>query len=149
MSNYATLVDLLIQNEMKGIQNHERILELGDTPEILVAECGFPQLPFAIKASTLSKICFDHGIATSVIKRIPDIVASPKCLFKSANPNFVDSVVVLTFELKNGDPIVVSVRQNMQAGRKYYNFVTSMYQKEGQNPEVKWKAKDLLIWETP
>ena len=148
MSNYATLVDVLIKNEMKGIAYHECVLDLGRTPKILIDECGFPDLPFAIKASTVSKICFEHGIATSVIQRLPDLIASPKCLFKSANPNFTDSAVVLTFEVKGDFPIIISIRSNMKSGRKMYNFVTSMYGKEGPEPESKWKNDGLLIWES-
>lgn len=132
---------------MKGVKNHERVLELGRTPQVLIDECGFPDLPFAIKASTVSKICFDHGIATSIIQRLPDLVSSPKCLFKSANAQFTDSVVVLTFELKDSAPIIISIRKDMMSGRSNYNFVTSMYAKEGPNPEIKWKADNLLIWE--
>lgn len=134
---------------MQGIKNHERVLELGDTPIILIDECGFPELPLAIKASTISKICFDHGIGTSVIQRLPDIVASPKGLFRSANVRFTDSVVVLTFEVKTVGPVIVSIRQNMMIGRnKHYNVVTSMYAKEGDDPEAKWKADNLLIWDS-
>lgn len=147
MSNYATLVDVLIKNETQGITNHERVLELGHTPQILIDECGFPDLPFAIKASTVSKICFDHGIATSLIKKLPDLIASPKCLFKPANPNLTNSAVVLTFEVKGLSPIIISIRSNMKSGRKTYNFVTSMYGKEGPHPEGKWKKDGLLIWE--
>lgn len=145
MSNYSTLVDVLIQNEMKGIQNHERIVELGMTPDLLVRECGFPSIPLAIKASTISKICFDHGIATSIIQRLPEILESPKSIYSSANPSQTDSVVVFTFEVKGGAPIIIPIRKNCLSGRKKYNFVTSMYAKEGVNPEVRWRR--LLIWD--
>lgn len=147
MSNYATLVDVIIQNEMKGIYNHERVIELGSTPQLLIDECGFPDLPLAIKASVVSKICFDHGIPTSMIKRLPDIVVSPKSLFNPANPAHRDSVVVVTFEIKGQLPVIVPIRMNQRSGRKQYNFVTSMYAKEGQNPEQKWRDMKLLIWE--
>lgn len=145
MSNYATLVDVLIQNEMKGINNHERIVELGMTPDILIQECGFPSLPLGIKASTISKICFDHGIGTSVIQRLPEILQSPKSIYASANSKQSDSVVVFTFEVKGQLPIIIPIRKNQSAGRKRYNFVTSMYGKEGNDPEIRWKR--LLIWE--
>lgn len=148
MSNYATLVDVLINNEMKGVKNHERILELGSTPQLLIDECKFPNLPFAIKASTISKICFDHGIATSLIQRLPDLVNSPKCLFNPANTSLTGSVVVLTFEFKELAPIIISIRQDMMSGRNRYNFVTSMYAKEGPDPEKKWRSNNLLIWDS-
>lgn len=149
MSNYSTLVDILIKNEMQGINNHERILDLGDTPQLLIEQCGFQPLPLVIKASTVSKICFDHGISTSNIQKLPELISSPKCLFKSANSKQADSVVVLTFEVKNAGPVIVSIRQNTMIGRgKYFNVITSMYAKEGDNPEVKWKANNLLIWDS-
>ncbi|ENM5816220.1 hypothetical protein V4V51_003769 [Vibrio mimicus] len=146
MSNYATLVDVLITDETKGIKNHERILELGCTPDILLRECGFPDLPLVIKASTISKICFDHGVPTSMIKRLPEIVSNPKSLFRSAS--VADSVVVVTFEIKGGAPIIVPIRKAANVGRRKCNVVTSMYAKEGKDPETKWTQENLLIWTT-
>jgi hypothetical protein len=145
VSNFATLVDVIINNEMNGIKHHEHILEIGKTPEILVDKCKFPQITLAIKASVISKICFDHGIATSVIKRLPDIANNPKVLFKSSTQG--DSVVVLTFEVKGGIPIIIPIRPNQSSGRKKYNFISSVYAKEGPCPETKWRREGLLIWE--
>ena len=149
MSNYATLVDLLIKNEMKGIKNHERILELGSTPKILQDKSGFADLTLAIKASTISKICFDHGIPTSMLKRLPDILDNPKSLFLPADTSKVDSIVVVTFEVKGHEPVIIPIKKNTESGRKRFNMVTSMYGKSGPNPESKWKKDNLLIWEHP
>ena len=147
MSNFITLADVIIQNEMKGIKQNERILELGDTPQILIDECGFPKLPLAIKGSVISKICFDHGIPTSVIKRLPEIVNNPKMLFQSATGD-MKSVVVLTFEIKGSEPIIIPIRPNQTSGRKAYNFISSVYAKSGPCPETKWRKDGLLIWES-
>jgi hypothetical protein len=147
VSNYSTLVDLVIKNEVQGQPEHERILELGKTPQILIEQCNFPDLTLAIKAKTIGKIYFDHGIPISLIKRLPEIISKPKILFKSANQHQNDSVIVLTFEVKNSAPIIIPIRQNQSAGRKKFNFITSTYAKEGPCPESKWRRDGLLIWE--
>jgi hypothetical protein len=148
LSNYQSLVDVLIQDELDGKPHHEKILLLGDTPEYLVEKAQFPPLQLAIKSSILSKACFDHGIATPMLKRLPDIIGSPKCLFRSASQ--VGSVVVVTLEIKGGNPIVIPLRPNMQVGRgAFYNLVVSMYAKQGPDPIIKWKDDGLLIHEWP
>jgi len=149
------LVDVLIKDEMNGKPQHEKLLILGNTPRQLIQSAGFPELPLAIKAKVISKACFDHGIATSMLKRLPDIIANPKCIFKSANAQQSDSVVVLTLEIKNESPIIIPIikyqqvgRQSQKAGRQNaYNLVTSVYAKEGPNPERKWREQGLLLWE--
>lgn len=148
MDNYSTLVDLIIKEELQGKPSHERLIKLGKTPNYLIDHAGFPALELAIKGSVITKACFDHGIATSMLKRLPDIVANPKCLFKSASrPE--ESVVVLTFEVKGKAelPIIVPISRNMSVGRENVNLVASIYGKEGPNPEQKWKTQGLLIYE--
>ena len=146
MSNYQALVDILIKDEMEGRPHHETVLSLGGTPSYLVEKAGFPSLDMAVKASVLSKACFDHGIKPAVLKRLPDIIAGPKSLFRSANPVFIDSVVVLTLELQNGHPVVIPLRKDQRVGRTArYNLVSSVYGKEGIDPAVKWRQQGLLI----
>ena len=148
MNNYSSLVDILIQDETIGQPKHERLLDLGATPQYLIDHAGFPNLSIAIKAKVIGKAYFDHGIPTSLIKKLPDILGNPKCLFKSANEHQQDSVIVLTFEIKGESPIIVPIKKNVQIGRnQYYNLVTSLYAKEGPNPEQKWKSSKLLLWE--
>jgi len=148
MNNYKTLVDLLIKDEMAGKPRHEQVLLLGETPGQLIEHAGFPELELAIKASVISKACFDHGIATSMLKRLPDIVNNPKSIFKSANVHQVESVVVLTLEIKNQSPIIIPVKKQQQVGRgNHFNLITSVYAKEGPDPQKKWKSQGLLLWE--
>jgi hypothetical protein len=132
---------------MQGTPHHEKILELGPTPKILIDHCDFPDIPLAIKASTISKIVFDHGISTSVVQGLYDVIENSKLIFKSANQRDQDSVVVLTLEVKGLSPIIIPIRKNQTSGRKKFNFITSVYAKEGPNPEVKWKRDNLLLWE--
>ena len=149
LNNYSSLVDVLIKDECAGKPHHERLLLLRDTPEYLIQHAGFSQLAIAIKASVISKACFDHGVSPSLLKRLPEIIAQPKCVFRPANPEIhTDTVVVLTFEVKGSSPIIIPIRKNGQVGRSNsFNLISSVYGKEGENPEVKWKKSGLLLWE--
>lgn len=148
MNNYTSLVDILIKDETIGKPQHERVLILGNTPKVLLSN-GFDELPLVMTGKVLSKAVFDHGISTNILKRLPSIIANPKCIFKSANIGFIDSVVVLTIELHNLSPIVIPIRKNQMIGRSNkYNIVASVYGKQGPNPEIKWKRDGLLLWDS-
>jgi len=132
---------------MNGLPMHEQVLEIGRTPKILIDKAQFPDIKLAVNAKVISKMCFDHGLATSMLKRLPEIINNPKSLFLSANASQTDSVVVMTFEVKGGNPIIIPIQKNRKVGRKLYNLVTSGYAKEGNDPDKKWREKGLLIWE--
>ncbi|MCP4597193.1 hypothetical protein [Neptuniibacter sp.] len=146
MNNYSSLVSILLKDEALGNPQHERVLQLGPTPEYLVTHAGFPALDIAIQAKVIGKAHFDHGIKASLIQRLPEILATPKSVFRSANVHQVDSVVVLTYEVKGVAPIIVPIRKNRQVGRgQYFNLVGSIYAKEGPDPSVKWARQGLKI----
>lgn len=143
--NYRALVAALIASEVAGKPQHELILELGATPEILVKH-GFRLLPLVLKGKTVSKMHFDHGMVRSLIERLPELIACPKAIYRSTT----SGAVVVTFEVKGvaGHPIIIAVHADKQVGRdRVVNEVASMYAKEGPNPETRWKAQGLLIWE--
>lgn len=147
MNNYKTLVDVIIKDESKGTPCHEHILTLGGTPNFLIEHADFPSLDLAIKASTIVKSCFDHGMPPSLLKRLPDVIGSPKSLYKSATHS-EDSVVVLTLERKGGAgaPIIIPIHRGKSVGRgAKYNLVASIYAKEGPDPEYKWGKQGLLL----
>ena len=149
LDNYSSLVGVLIKDEMNGNAQHERVLVLGDTPEYLVDKAGFHPLPLAIKASVISKACFDHGVSTSFLKRLPEIIGNPKALYRSASQS--ESVVVLTLECKGPHPIVIPIRRNARVGRvreANFNLISSVYGKEGPDPGIKWGKLGLLICDT-
>tara|TARA_B100000446_G_scaffold165588_1_gene168089 strand:+ start:496 stop:945 length:450 start_codon:yes stop_codon:yes gene_type:complete len=146
LSNYKTLVDVIIKDESKGTPCHEHILTLGETPDFLIEHAGFPNLKLVIKASTIVKACFDHGMPPSLLKRLPDVIGSPKSLYKSATHS-EDSVVVLTLERKGRSdaPIIIPIHREKRVGRGQYNLVASIYAKEGPDPEDKWGKQGLLL----
>lgn len=147
-SNFKTLVGMAIQAEVDGKPRHELILELGPTPESILRNCpGFLPLDLVLKARNLGKIYFDHMVKKGVIERLPEILANPKALYRSVSTAGMTAAVVMTFETQNGSPIIIPVHGNKQIGRRQVNEVASMYAKEGTDPEVKWKADGLLLWE--
>jgi len=145
--NFKTLVQLVIEAEMKGTPRNELVLELGATPKLLI-DLGFPELPLIIKATTIGKICFDHGINTGTIERLPKLVNSPSHVFKSNSQYVADkSAILITVEFKNFNPIIIAIHKHKKVGRSLVNEVVSMYAKEGPNPIDKWTKDGLLMWE--
>jgi len=59
--------------------------------------------------------------------------------------------VVVTYEVKNANPIIVPIHPNKQKTRtEFFNVVASVYPKDSTNGtsiEVLWKADGLLLWE--
>lgn len=147
-TNFKTLVGVIIEAEMAGRPRHELLLELGETPAYILQHCeGFAALDMVLKAKNLGKMVFDHGMKKGMIERLPEILAKPKALYKSASTHVKDASVIMTFETHNGFPIIIAVHPGKLIGRRQVNEVASMYFKEGPNPEVKWKSAGLLLWE--
>lgn len=144
LSNFKTLVNLVLAAEMQGLARPELILEVGPTPQLLL-DNGFPPLPLIVKATTIGKIAFDHGITTSIIERIPKLIAAPSHLFRSATG--LGGAVLVTIENKNGAPIIIALHPSKRVGRRVVNEVASMYAKEGPDPISKWSRQGLLLWE--
>lgn len=146
MDNFKTLVDVLINDEVKGIQSHERNIIIGNTPELLQQYAGFSQNQILISARAISKIHFDHGISASLIHRIPELLSNPKSIFRSVT--HPESAVVFTYELKIEAPILIVLQKDRLIGRSKFNVCASMYGKEGENPETKWERDGLLLWKS-
>jgi hypothetical protein len=148
MSNFSMAVDAIIKSESEGISRDELVLDLGMTPDYLQEYANFPSLPLVITGSVINKACFDHGIKTSQLKRLPEIIHEPRSLFSSASQHAADSVVVVTLEVhKVTFPVVIPIKPNKKMGRSgFRNVITSMYGKEGKDPELKWQQQGLLLW---
>lgn len=148
-SNFKTLIGVIIQAEMEGKPRHELLLELGPTPQHIIQSGGvnFEGLDLVIKAKTVGKMHFDHAVPRGVIERLPEILDTPKAIYHSASGAVGSAVVVMTFETQRGYPLIVPIHAKKPIGRnRFCNEVTSMYAKEGPNPEEKWVKAGLLIW---
>lgn len=62
--NFKTLVGVVLQAEMEGKPRHELLLELGPTPPAVIQAGGqrFNGLDLVLKAKTVGKMHFDHGV---------------------------------------------------------------------------------------
>lgn len=150
-ANYKTALNLLIQSLYAGeannqVQNHQLILTLGHTPEILI-QLGYEQLPLVVTGKVIDKALFDHGVTKPILERAYKIIESPKAIFKSDSTSAPNGAVLIAFELnKQKEPLIVAIHPNKQQGRSKVNFIASMYYKQG-DAEKRWKDKGLLQWE--
>ncbi|SMD13864.1 hypothetical protein [Pseudomonas sp. URIL14HWK12:I5] len=147
--NFKTLVGVVIQAEVDEKPRHELILELGPTPAQILQSVGqnFQGLDLIIKGKTIGKMHFDHGVSKGVIERLPDILQSPKAIYQSATGP--DGIVVMTFEIQRGYPLIIPIHANKRVGRdRSCNVIASMYAKEGPDPQEKWEKAGLLLWKS-
>lgn len=144
-TNFETLVDLVIGAEKEGKPRHELVLNVCLTPERLVG-LGFEALRLVVKAKTIGKMFFEHGLTQGLIERIPAMLEAPQAIYRSdTHPT---NMVVLTYELKAGSPIIIPVARDRQIGRgPLVNEVVSMYAKTGPDPTRRWRCQGLLLWE--
>lgn len=143
-TNFKAAVQLILQASVDGKPRHEAVLNLGATPQFLL-DNGFPELPLNIKGAVIDKAHFDHGITRGVLERLAEIITTPKALYKSATVQ--GTAVVITFEMKAGNPILVPIHGNKPVGRAFANLVASVYAKDAAGIETKWKREGLLLWE--
>ena len=70
----------------------------------------------------------------------------PKAIYRSdTHPT---NMVVLTYELKAGAPIIIPIARDRQIGRgPLVNELVSMYAKTGPDPTRRWRCQGLLLWE--
>ena len=144
-TNYESLVDVVIRAEKEGKPRHELVLEIGPTPSLLVG-LGVKPHRMVIKAKTVGKIFFDHCLTQRQIEKIPTMLNQPRAIFKSANPD-TTNVVVLTFEFDQGAPVIIPIARDRQIGRgDVTNEVVSMYAKTGPDPVPGWLRGGLQLW---
>ena len=147
-TNYKALLGLMLKSmaetyEQSQPKNHQIILTIGATPAILTS-LGMQKLPIAMTGKVVDKSYFDHGVTKATLEKIYPLIAQPKAIYQSTTIG----QVVLTYELKNTQPLIVAMHPNKQLGGRsnFYNVVSSIYYKEGETPELKWVKQGLLMW---
>jgi hypothetical protein len=144
------VINALMSDDPKTVEAaHATRLEVGHTPPLLIA-LGMPDLPLVITGETVDKALFDHGMVKTRLEKLYEYIQAPKAVFASADPSNPNTVV-MTFEVKNGGPIIVPIEPNRQFDRTTYaNKVASFYakaQKSNDKPVYdRWEAKGLLLW---
>lgn len=145
-SNFQAAIQLILTAATTGTPQKETILTVGNTPPYLVINGGLPVLDLVITASTIDKVFFDHGMTKGLLERLDTVLMTPKALYRSETVS--GGAVVVTFELKGGNPIVVAIHPNKLMGRSRYNVIASLYAKDAAI-ESRWQAKGLLVWAPP
>lgn len=141
---YCSWVDEVIKAETANTPHRELVIQICPTPALLTQH-GCPDLPLLLKAKTVGKIFFEHGMTKTQIEQLPVMLHVPRALYRSAS--HTDSVVVLTFEENLGAPIIVPIAKNRMVGRARVNEIVSAYAKTGPDQTPRWRAQGLLLWE--
>lgn len=113
-----------------GDMNSSEHFEIGKTP-IVLKELGANDLPIVMMQDVIVKMTGGkHNISIDEIKNIPEAIADPIMIFKSATVN--NAFVILT-ELtdKSGNDVVVALHLNKKNNRLDVNRIASVYGKEG------------------
>lgn len=149
--NYKTALNVVIQSIKAGNKFHEHYLDVGMTPPVL-QNVGVPALPLTISVKHVDKCYFEHGISERTLGRLYDLIANPTSVFKSDSPHLdpakAEAIVLVTIELKNGNPLLVAIHMNKKIGRREVNLVKSVYDKPNEMI-VKWRGKGLVLWDKP
>jgi hypothetical protein len=81
-TNFETLVNLVICAEKESKPRHELVLNIGLTPQRLVG-LGFDALTLVVKAKTIGKMFFEHGLTQGQIEKIPAMLEAPREIYRS------------------------------------------------------------------
>lgn len=123
-----------------GSMDKNEVFNLGNTPDVL-KNIGADGLPIIMTQKVMNKITGGkHDIDLSEIKRLPQSIAEPIMIFKSATtPN---AYVILT-ELsdKNGNSVVAALHLNRMQRHIAVNRIASVYGKENIENFVDRQAK--------
>ncbi len=115
-----------IDRWLSGKMGGNEYFDIGDTPAVLRA-LGAKSLPIVMTQEVMSKITGEkHSISLDEIRTLPDAIADPIMVFKSAT---VDNAFVLLTELsdKLGRDVVAAVHMNRHNERLNVNRIASVY----------------------
>ncbi|MGA0572048.1 hypothetical protein ACO2Q9_15120 [Variovorax sp. VNK109] len=144
-SAFQTAVKLILAAANTDQPHHEAVLNIGATPEYLRKHAAFPELDLIVTGKTIDKVHFEHGITRSQLARLPALLEAPKALYRS---DTVGGAIVVTFELKNSNPIIIAVHPAKLVGRQRFNVIASIYDKPAEIT-LRWQQKGLLLWKSP
>lgn len=134
-------VDKWFSGEMTSSEQ----LDIGKTP-IVLKELGAKELPIVMSQDVIVKMTGGkHNISLDEIKKIPEAIADPIMIFKSAT---VDNAFVILTELldKSGNDVVVALHLNKKYNRLSVNRIASAYGKDNVNSftEEQFRNKNIL-----
>jgi hypothetical protein len=108
----------------EGKQPERSVLQVGNTPDVL-KKLGAKAKMMVMVPRNLNKIHNTKDIPLEIIKRLPEELANPLMVFKSAT--MADSLVVLTELEHNGENLIVAVHLNVYHGAMQVNDIASVH----------------------
>lgn len=113
-------------------------LAVGSTPDVLL-QIGVKQLPIEISRKVVAKIVNPaginggkHGLSLETLKQLPEQLANPVLVFKSAT---VDNGIVVLTELvdSQGRSVIAAIHLEVQHGSHMVNALASVYGRNNVN----------------
>ena len=145
-TNYETVINLIAQIINDGKQVNEHPVEIGITPTVIVKNTHFNQLPLMMYGKAFNKVIYDHGITTSILHRLYNILENPQAIYSSdSTVQLKGSIVVVTRELFKKDHLIVAIQPDINVGHKTVNRIASIYGKPN-GVILGWDDKGLKIY---
>ena len=120
----------------KKSPHENRSLTVGQTPDVL-RKLGAKAKTMAMMPKNLDKVHNEKGIPLETLKDLPEKLADPLMVFKSAT--MADSLVVLTELEHKGENLIAAVHMNVAHGSMLINDIASVHDraiKDGQGRVV-------------
>ena len=117
-------------------------------PSNQLKAAGIPDKPLRITKQVVGKLGEKHGLTPDQIKRLPNLLASPVMVFRSATRegSFVAVVDDVAPTRKGSEPMVVAINPNGEIMRVAANLVSSVYGRNNFGKTVqKWIDDGLLV----
>lgn len=125
--NYS-LYTKRIERFLENPKNYSGTVSLGKTPQSLT-ESGLDEIPLETDTKIIKKMMRkdkDHVVKSRTVKALPYLLHNPLAVFES-NTQPESVIVLLNAQDKNGLPVMVSIKKNVQKNVNEVNFITSGY----------------------
>lgn len=132
-SSFSDLVDRIL----KGHCPRDRVIELGDTPEIYV-HIGLPDLQLVMKQGTVRKSASKHNLAIDLVKRVPALLEKPIMILKSATEKGSVVAVLDAFDCK-GCFVIAAIHPDRKHKQHKVNILASIYGKH----RARWLCEQI------
>lgn len=120
-----------------------------ETP-IVLQKLGLPDYSMTMRSEAAAKVLGltsdkRHALTAAQLKQLPRELSNPLAVFASDNPEFPNSMVVVTAMTETDHPVIVAIHPNKKAGRTTVHVIASAYGKERwQKVFAEWVKRDRL-----
>lgn len=141
MDEFAKSVDKALSGKL---HRDHHLIKMGRAPEVL-KHLGLRDLELVVPKNEI--IEQKHGIPMSVIKQMPAFMADPVAVFKSANKDTPNRIIVMTEAIHNSGPVVAVIEPDAKTNMGKVHFVTSVHAKTSPEKSIKsWIDGGLLLY---